>query len=176
MVRTANLTNYSDVHFTDRVVARQVIDYFQPQGRVLEPFKGDGAFYEALPPGTQWCELSEGRDFFDWQEPVDWIVTNPPFSNLTEVMAHAFRLAENTVFLVPLSKVYSSSPRLDLVRRYAGMRTQLMFGPGRKIGFNIGFPFAAIHFQRGYTGPVASVWADELAVSTDMKSRLVEDA
>lgn len=164
MVRTASLNNYSDVHFTDRKVARKIVSYFQPQGRILEPFRGDGAFFESLPAGSFWCELSEGRDFFDWQEPVDWIITNPPFSNLTDIMAHAFKVSENTVFLVPLSKIYSSSPRLDLVRAQAGMRTQLMFGPGRRIGFNIGFPFAAIHFQRGYQGPVSAVWAEDVVL------------
>ena len=162
MVRTANLKNYSDVHFTDRNIAGQIVSYFQPKGRILEPFRGDGAFFEALPAESFWCELNEGSDFFDWEEPVDWIITNPPFSNLTDIMAHAFEVAQNTVFLVPLSKIYSSSPRLDLVRKEAGMRTQLMFGPGRRIGFDIGFPFAAIHFEKGYEGPVTSVWPEDI--------------
>lgn len=161
MVRTASLNNYSDVHFTDRAVAKKVVDFFNPSGRILEPFRGDGAFYDTLPSGSDWCELSLGRDFFDWQEPVDWIITNPPFSNLTDIMRHAFDVAQHTVFLLPLSKVYSSAPRLELVRSQSGMRTQLMMGTGRKIGFDIGFPFAAIHFERGYSGPISSVWPDQ---------------
>lgn len=158
MVRTTGLNNYSDVHFTNAALARAIVAHFRPAGRCLEPFRGDGSFYQHLPEGSGWCEISDGRDFFDWQEPVDWIVTNPPFSNLTQVYAHAFALADNCVFLIPVSKHFSSQPRLMLARAYGGLRTILHVGAGRSIGFDIGFPFAAMHFQRGYHGPLSEEW------------------
>jgi hypothetical protein len=48
---------------------------------VLEPFKGEGAFYNHLPEDCQkdWCEIEEGRDYRDHQTPVDWVISNPPF-------------------------------------------------------------------------------------------------
>jgi hypothetical protein len=48
---------------------------------VLEPAKGDGAFYHNLPGYVKkhWCEINEGRDFFEWNWPVDTVITNPPF-------------------------------------------------------------------------------------------------
>ena len=85
---------------------------------------------------------------------MDWIITNPPFEDLTRVMTHAFSISKHTVFLVPLSKIYSSSPRLKLVHEVAGIRRQLHVGTGRQIGFDIGFPFAAMEFVRGYSGPI----------------------
>jgi len=154
MPRTTGLQNYSDVHFTQREVAGAIVDYFQPSGVCLEPFKGEGAFYDHLPSRSQWCEISDGRDFFSFTDKVDWIITNPPFSNLTQVFEHAFSLSNQCVFLIPISKYFSSNPRLALADAYGGLETLLHVGTGRDIGFNLGFPFAAMKFSRGYTGPV----------------------
>ena len=51
---------------------------------VLEPFRGDGNFYNKLPLMIRkdWCELKDGRDFFHYEGPrPDTIITNPPFRN-----------------------------------------------------------------------------------------------
>lgn len=154
MVRTVGLTGYSDVHYTADSVARRIVAHFRPAGVCLEPFRGDGAFHRHLPDGSPWCEIAEGRDFFAYREPADWIITNPPFSNLTQVFEHAFGLAAQCVFLIPISKFYSSAPRLRLAQAYGGLKEILHLGAGRDIGFDIGFPFAAMHFVRDYRGPI----------------------
>jgi hypothetical protein len=48
---------------------------------VLEPFKGEGAFYDNFPNNItkEWCEIEEGRDFKSHTENVDWVISNPPF-------------------------------------------------------------------------------------------------
>ena len=49
---------------------------------VLEPFRGDGNFYNNLPTFVRkdWCEIKDGRDFFKYQGPKpDTIITNAPF-------------------------------------------------------------------------------------------------
>jgi hypothetical protein len=165
MPRTAGLSQYSDVHYTRDEVAKFIVDAFAPKGRVLEPFRGGGAFFNHLPEGAMWDEIQQGRDFFLRQQPCDWIVTNPPFSNLTEIMAHCFALSTHTVLLAPLSKFYSSAPRLRLARGMAGLRRQLEVGTGRDIGFDIGFPFAAMEFVQGYTGPIYPIDGQALDLS-----------
>ena len=167
MVRTTALHNYTDVHFTDEKIAHRIIEYFSPCGKCLEPFRGGDAFLRHLPDGTAWCELTRGVDFFDFTDAVDWIVTNPPFSNLTQVFAHSFAISENCVFLIPISKYWSSRPRLDLAKQYGGLVEILHVGTGRQIGFDIGFPFAALHFSRGYKGPINESFlrSAELAVA-----------
>jgi hypothetical protein len=154
MVMTTGLKNYSDIHYTKPAIAKAIIKHYQPTGKILEPFRGGGVFFSQLPEGTQWCEIEQGRDFLDHVEHVNWIVTNPPFKELTSMMEHAFNISENVVFLLPISKVYSSAPRLDLIDKYGGIKEQFLVGRGRDIGFDIGFPFAAMHFQRGYSGPI----------------------
>jgi hypothetical protein len=154
MVKTVGLKNYSDVHYTNDAIAGQIVAHFNPAGKCLEPFRGSGAFYKHMPKGSDWCEINDGRDFFDRKERFDWIVTNPPFSNLTQVFKHSFELSDNCVFLIPISKYWSSRPRLDLAKQYGGIREILHVGTGRQIGFDIGFPFAAMHFAKEYRGPI----------------------
>ena len=154
MVMTVGQKNYSDVHFTNSELARRIINHFAPSGRCLEPFRGDGAFFNHLPSGSDWCEISDGRDFFEFSEQVDWIITNPPFSIMTRVFEHAFTVSENCVFLVPICKFWSSAPRLAAADKYGGLVEILHTGTGRDIGFDIGFPFAALHFKRGYKGAI----------------------
>lgn len=105
MVKTVGLNNYSDVHYTDGSVAKRIVEHFNPTGRCMEPFRGEGAFYQHLPEGSDWCEITDGRDFFDCSVGYDWIITNPPFSILTPVFRHAFSLSENCVFLLALANI-----------------------------------------------------------------------
>ena len=92
-----NLTA-NDVVYTPREIARQMIAFytgnlvreFGPEvggisqikhDVVLDPCRGDGSFYDQYPDycTKDWCEITDGRDFFDWDKRVDWIITNPPF-------------------------------------------------------------------------------------------------
>ena len=49
--------------------------------RVLEPFKGEGNFYNNFPDFVEkdWCEITQGRDYKDYDKEFDWVITNPPF-------------------------------------------------------------------------------------------------
>ena len=67
-------SNPNDVVFTPPLVARMIVDEFKPSGKILEPCRGLGGFYNELPEPKDWCEITEGRDFFDYHEKVDWIV------------------------------------------------------------------------------------------------------
>lgn len=46
-----------------------------------------------MPAGSEWCEIDSGRDFWDWSMPVDWLVSNPPYSCIDAVLEHSARLA-----------------------------------------------------------------------------------
>lgn len=52
----------------------------EPTDRVYEPFRGEGAFYQQFPECVKhWSEIREGRDYKDYTEEVDWVITNPPY-------------------------------------------------------------------------------------------------
>jgi hypothetical protein len=95
-----------DLVMTPPRLARQIVDHYAPHGRLLDPARGDGAFYAAMQRQSNdvhWCEITEGIDFYRWREPVDWIVTNPPWSKFRSFLRHAMRLAPNIVFLATVS-------------------------------------------------------------------------
>jgi len=52
-----------------------------PTDRLYEPFKGEGAFYNAFPEENpkHWAEITEGRDYATDTTEYDWVITNPPF-------------------------------------------------------------------------------------------------
>jgi hypothetical protein len=49
---------------------------------LFEPFKGEGAFYNAFPSNTIniFTEKEEGSDYRDYDDlTFDWVISNPPF-------------------------------------------------------------------------------------------------
>ena len=90
-----NLANPSDLVFTPKWVAEDMISFFKPGGKILEPCKGRGAIYDLIGGDKHWCEIMDGKDFYDYTERVDWIISNPPFSIFREFLAHSFDLVSN---------------------------------------------------------------------------------
>ena len=88
----------NDRIYTPLELARAIVERYKPNGRILEPCSGNGSFLEAMPAALS-CEIDLGTDFMDWNEKVDWIVTNPPYSRYLEFLRHSFELANNVVFL-----------------------------------------------------------------------------
>ena len=76
------------LHQTPRELAIDLIALtpLQEGDRVLEPFRGEGAFYDSYPSFVkkEWCEATQGKDYTTFTERVDWVVTNPPYRIETE--------------------------------------------------------------------------------------------
>lgn len=129
-----------------------MVRHFCPVGRILEPCRGRGAFMRYLPAGTLWCEIMEGRDFFAWRDPVDWIITNPPYSLTRKFLRHAIEVSENIVFLVPARNIFSGYGTVRECARWGAMAAIRWYGTGARLGFPMGNAIAAIHWQRGHQG------------------------
>ena len=153
-VKGKNGNSTTDKVYTPEPIAKLIISKFALAGKVLDPFKGKGAFYNNLPESVEknWCEIDDGRDFFEYKEHVDWIISNPPYSIYDEVMEHSFEVADNIVYLVPLSKVVSSLGRIKKLYDFGGVPYIYIIGASR-CGFPFGFPACAIHIQKDYKGP-----------------------
>lgn len=143
--------NPNDVVFTPAWLAKQICSMFNITGKVLEPCKGEGAFMKYLPVDTEWCEIVEDRNFYDYKEKVDWIVTNPPYSDYNRFLDHSFSLAENIVLLVPVSKMFKSMGTLQAIFKYGGF-VSIHTLPASKAGFPFGFPCGVYYMKRGYKG------------------------
>ena len=69
---------------TPKELAKELLAYcpLEQGDRVIEPFKGEGAFYDIFPSTVHkdWAELEQGKDYTDISGEYDWVITNPPFS------------------------------------------------------------------------------------------------
>jgi len=148
--------DYGDLWMTPERVAIEIIEYFKPYGKILEPCKGTGNFYRNL-EGADWCEISEGRDFFLYSKKMDWIITNPPYSILSKFMEKCWKVADNVVLLVLAGAIWNSYKRVrEWKREGMGLHTLYCLKPPPELP-QIGRPFAAVYWKRDYDGPVEMV-------------------
>jgi hypothetical protein len=144
----------TDIVKTPDDVVRDVISFFQPTGKCLDPCKGDGAFWQYLPQGSEWCEIREGRDFFEYTESVDWIIGNPPYSIFAKWLYYSFEIADNIVYVIPVNKVFNSNFMLKQIYNYGGIKHIRVMGHGSLYNRGLGFAIGAVHFQRSYRGEI----------------------
>lgn len=141
-----------DVVYTPDWVVRDMVAFFNPGGRILEPSKGDGAFLRHLPQNTEWCEIYENKDFFAYTNQVDWIIGNPPYSIFTKWLEHSFSVANEIVYLIPLSLFFRGIEKMETCMKYGWIKHIRYYGSGRMMGFETGNPFGAVQFSRNYYG------------------------
>lgn len=141
-----------DVVQTPAHLAKLIVDHFRPSGRILEPCRGEGNFFNLM-PGAWWCEISEGRDFFDWIQPVDWIVTNPPWSKIRPFLQRSMDLAKDVVFLMTVNHLWTKARLRDVFAAGFGIKEILLVEMPKEFPSS-GFQLGAIHLSKGWTGPV----------------------
>lgn len=70
-------------HQTPSELAKDLVSFitFEDGDVVLEPFRGEGAFYDAFPSNVvkESTEIEDGRDYLSHEGMVDHVITNPPF-------------------------------------------------------------------------------------------------
>jgi hypothetical protein len=150
-----------DVVYTPDWVARDMVEFFKPSGRILEPCKGKGAFIKYL-PSAEWCEISEGRDFFEWTDQVDYCFGNPPYGIAWTWINHSMGISRNIIYLLPAWKPFGSQRQVNKIREYGGIRHCRFYGAGQKLNFPMGFAISAFHFQKDYRGPMEISYYERL--------------
>ena len=137
------------VVYTPEYLAKEIVDHFQPSGLCLEPCKGSGNILKYLPEGSEWCEIEEGRDFFDYTKHVDWIITNPPFKGVREWFKHSAELADNIVFLVLMYHIMDNNTIQYMREKGVGLKEVLFIKTPKNAGFP-GFQLGVCHWKKGY--------------------------
>jgi hypothetical protein len=176
----------TDIVYTGQGLARRIIDYLPIAHNhfCLDPCRGRGAFYDLLPEGRRdWCEVEEGRDFltYDLGHRIDWVITNPPFSDAySAIAARAFDIANNVAFLVKFAVATATSARHRSWRDAGHALREVVFVPWELAEFTAengaekapeGFCLSLLIWSRGYNGDVRfTYWDDkshELAEAAD---------
>ena len=151
--------NKNDKVYTPERVAKDIIKTldtkFGINGKVLEPCKGGGAFYNNIPDKCEklWCEIDEGVDFFNFNDKVDWIITNPPYSIFDEFILHSFEIANNIALLIPINKLTSSHRRIMDIKKYGGV-VYIKIYKGSECNFPFGFACGLVYLKKGYKGGI----------------------
>lgn len=133
-------------------LAERIIKHFKPQGRTLEPCRGDGNFLRFM-PDANWCEIKEGRDFFTWNQKVDWVVTNPPWSQIRRFLQQAMMFADNIVFLVTINHLWTKARIRDIVEYGFGIKEICLLEMPKTFPQS-GFQLGAIHLARNWRGTI----------------------
>jgi len=157
----------NDVVQTPLHLAKRIVDHFQPSGRILEPCRGAGHFHRFL-ANAAWCEISEGRNFFDWKEPVDWIVTNPPWSQIRAFLQHSMSLASDIVFLMTVNHVWTKARIRDIQEAGFAIKEICLVEMPKEFPQS-GFQLGAIHISRGWKGLMKCSDISEIPVKPPTK-------
>lgn len=151
----------NDIVMTNPFFAKRIVNYFNPTGKCIDPCRGDGAFYNCLPPDSDWCELTEGKDFLQHTGSYDWCITNPPWSSKAyrSIAQHAFEISENVVFLIRLDLAIGTYARQNDYRSREHGLKEVIICKYSDAGFaQKGFALAVLHWQKGYTD--GTHWTD----------------
>lgn len=144
-----------DSVYTPVSLALSLAKELRPSGVILEPCEGSGAFSQALEPfGTViTLEKDRGDDFGFWSEHVDWVITNPPWSNFRVFLSHALEVSDNVAFLATVNHWWTKRRVSDVQRAGFGYRSLLLCDwpvEWPSSGFQLGM----MHIAKGYQGPL----------------------
>lgn len=150
--------NSNDVVMTPKSLAYEIDKHFNPIGKILEPCCGDGVFIDVIHERqtgihVDWCEINKGRDFFDYDEKVDWIITNPPWSKIRPFLQHSMEVADNIVFLVTVNHLWTKARIRDIREAGFGIKEIMLIDMPKEFPQS-GFQLGAIHLQRDWKGDI----------------------
>jgi len=115
LVRSREVAN--DKFWTPKSLVKihleMVMPHVRPDDLILEPARGRGAYYDyfelAFPASRyDWCEIDEGRDFFEYVGTPSVVITNPPFSLLKRFIERMISLNPRVISL--LLNAYGMTP------------------------------------------------------------------
>ena len=109
----------NDKIYTPPKIVDIMLDFcgYEKGDLVLEPAKGLGAIYDKLSEPKHYCEIDENLDYFDYDNKVDWVITNPPYSILDSFLKHTYTLCNKFCFLIGM---YSLTPKRIEVMHQSG--------------------------------------------------------
>lgn len=149
------LKRTNDKIYTPLKISKMIIDSLpiKEEDTLYDPFYGNGSFYEQFPKQNKlyFSEIDLGKDFFEFETKVDWIISNPPYSIFDDVLKHSFEIAENVVYLIPANKIFASMNRIRQTLNYGNIKEMRLISAS-KCGFPFGFPCVSIWIKKNYKG------------------------
>ena len=140
----------NDVFYTPENLSRKLISSVpvKPLELCFDPFKGQGSFFDNMRKPSVWGEIEEGRDFFEFDSQVDWIISNPPFSMITKILEHSMKISRKGFgYILPTYSL--TTPRLELIRKGGFSVSKIIYFRTPK-SWEFGYSTHFVLFQRDY--------------------------
>lgn len=141
-----------DVVMTPEPLAKALVEHFKPSGKGLEPCCGTGNILKYL-PDADWCEIQQGKDFFDYNNNVDYTFTNPPWSQIRKFLLHSMEIADNIYFLITINHIWTKARLRDIKEAEFGIKEICIFDTPKEFPQS-GFQCGMVHLQKGYKGNI----------------------
>lgn len=141
-----------DVVMTPTDLAKDLVEHFNPNGKGLEPCRGTGNIWKQL-KNADWCEISENKDFFEYWEPVDYIFTNPPWSQIRKFLLHSYELADNIYMLFTINHLWTKARLKDMKDNGFGIKEICLFDTPKNFPQS-GFQCGMVYLKKGYNGDI----------------------
>jgi len=90
----------NDIFITPLELSKKQIDMIEYTENDIwyDPFKNSGSYYNQFPNENKvWTEILENKDFFEFNEKVDIICSNPPYSILNKVFEKSIELKPRVI-------------------------------------------------------------------------------
>lgn len=143
--------------------AEDMINYFKPNGKILDPCRGKNKVFYNLLNNPDWCEIEENVDFFDNKDNYDFIIGNPPYSIFNKWLRHSYKIGRNIIYLLPTFKVWNPLSLARLYRDSGGIKHIRLYDTGKRIEWSRSRPITAVWFQVGYKGDTSySYYVDKM--------------
>ena len=88
----------NDELYTPSTLSKKLIQNIpvNEEDSCLDPFYGTGSFFNNFNSNSEnkYCEINLGKDFFRYTKKHDWVISNPPFSQLTKVFEHTLMISK----------------------------------------------------------------------------------
>ena len=139
-----------DVVMTPIILAEKLVNHFNAKGKGLEPCCGTGNILKFL-DNADWCEISKGKNFFDYNKKVDYIFTNPPWSMIRKFLQHSMELANDIYFLCTINHLWTKARLRDIKEHGFGIKEICIFDTPKEFPQS-GFQCGMIHLQKNYKG------------------------
>jgi len=135
-----------DVVMTPVGLAKKLVKHFNPQGKGLEPCCGTGNIIHCL-QNADWCEISNGKDFFDYNCKVDYIFTNPPWSQIRKFLQHSMEISKNVYFIMTINHLWTKARLRDFEKMKFGIKEICIFETPKEFPQS-GFQVGMVHLQK----------------------------
>ena len=103
------------------------LNKFEEGDLVLDATAGKKVFYDNYPDFVKkdWCEITDNKDFFEYNKKVDWVYTNPPFSLLNKILDKCCKIC-NKGFGLIMTTTALTIPRINRMKQHHFYITEIM--------------------------------------------------